>query len=122
MEEKLKDVTIAEEFYKRAYKIYYSSKTGKAISLADLLVGIIDIDIIMQYNWDGKHYKKQLSQFKNIFEWGFKKVLKMETKEFDQKIKKAIRVVQNREHIHNSRAKKKLAEQGYAYICTASKK
>lgn len=84
---------------------------GKAI-IVDLLSKILGVDLIMMHNWEGKHGKKKLAVYEKVFTHCMRTVADIDMEDFEGFVKKAIRTLQNREHIHISRVKKRLSTVG----------
>lgn len=81
---------------------------GKPL-IVDLLSKMVTVEMIMTHNWEGKHGKKKLAEYGNVFNDCLRHVVQMTEDEFEGHIKKAIRTLQNREHIYMSRVKKRLS-------------
>lgn len=80
--------------------------------IVSFLSKILGVDLIMMHNWEGKHGKKKLAIYEAIFTDCLREVVNMEFEEFEGHVRKAIRTLQNREHIHISRVKKRLSTVG----------
>lgn len=96
--------TMKVEFSDRLSKIFNAD--GKQLSLANQMTKLVTSDLILQFNWQGKHHKKNLSQYNHVFRDCFKWAAECTEDVFEKEIKKVIRTLHNREHITNSRKRK----------------
>ncbi|XP_063707827.1 uncharacterized protein LOC134836568 [Culicoides brevitarsis] len=110
LDNRLRDPAHHDKFVQNL-KSYAPNLTGKPLIVL-LLSKILSINLIMEHNWEGKHGKKKLSEYEVIFSDCVKAASGMKKKEFEEAAKKAMRTLQNREHINASRAKKRLAAAG----------
>lgn len=78
----------------------------KNVSMTDLLTRIMPKEMWLDYNWNGKHTKKKLCLYEEIFVNCFREVVNASSEEFVPMIKKSIRALHNREHTANSRQRK----------------
>lgn len=105
---RLKNPEDQTKFVQKLINFTASNLKGKPL-IVSLLSKILNVNMIMMHNWEGKHGKKKLSEYHSVFIDCMREAVDMDPDEFEGHMKKAIRTLQNREHIHISRVKKRLS-------------
>lgn len=113
LETRLKEPPKRDQFLKKLNHFASSGTLQGKPLIVELLSKILSVNLIMSHNWEGTHGKKKLTEYETIFHDCLKTAVGIQCKEtFNDQAKKAMRTLQNREHITVSRAKKRLSAAG----------